>query len=66
MVSATGLFSGAFNVTVNATARSVSYFGVLTRQAAADVGEGTYVVPQTVTVGTVSYAVKPSFTVTIE
>jgi len=66
VVSATGLFSGAFNVTVNATARSVSYFGVLTRQAAADVGEGTYVVPQTVTVGTVSYAVKPSFTVTIE
>ena len=66
VVAATGLFSGTFNLTVNAKLLAVSHFGVLTRRGAADVGAGAYTVPKTVVVGAASYAVKPSFTVTIE
>ena len=66
VVAATGLFSGKFNLTINAKLLAVSHFGVLTRNGAADVGAGFYTVPQTVVISAVSYAVKPSFTVTIE
>jgi hypothetical protein len=65
-VQSTGLFSGSFNLTLNAKAMTVNHFGVLTRDGDQSVGAGYYAVPQTVKVGTVAYAIKPSFTVAVE
>ena len=66
VTQATGLFSGSFNVSVDGRTVSAKYAGVLTRQGSADVGKGSYVKPQTVQACTGSYAIKPSFPVTIE
>ena len=62
VVKSTGLFSGTFKKLSGVKMVTLKHAGVLTRDHDVYIGEGAYVVPQTVS----GYKLKPSYKVTIE